>query len=38
MDVGSIKGGLKRLKHEIMASFPLDSHPELLNTNKASAG
>ncbi len=34
----AIKGGLQRLKHDIMASFPLDSHSELLNTNKASVG
>ncbi len=26
-----------RLNHDIMASFPLDSHPELLKTNQASA-
>jgi hypothetical protein len=26
-----------RLNHDIMASFLLDSHPELLKTNQASA-
>ena len=34
----AIKGGLQRLKHDIIASFPLDSQPVLLNTSRPQQG